>query len=82
MENEKKSCCGQLDLSKLGTCKYCIILATILNIVFWSGYFVLKIYFYVPFWLSIMILIFNSIIALLLVAHVIAFFGKKNNSQP
>ncbi len=81
MEKKGKNCCGQLNLSKLGACKFCIILAIILNIVFWSGYFVINKYLHVPFWVSVMILIFNSTIALVLVAHIIVFLGKKYNPE-
>lgn len=73
-----KNCCGgKIDLSKLGNCPFCITSSIISNIIFWSAYFILKLYYSFPFWLSLVILIFNFTLALLLFAHIISYFSKR-----
>lgn len=74
--SEKRKCCGEVDLSNLGTCRFCFILSVILNVICWSGYFLVS--KYIPnYWLSLTILIFSCLFALLFLAHSIAFFVKK-----
>jgi hypothetical protein len=75
--NNKTSCCGNIDLSKLGSCKNCIILSIILNIICWSGYILENKYLHL-YWLSLTIFILSCLFALLFLAHIVAFFSRKN----
>ena len=76
MDNNETNCCGKIDLSKLGSCRYCIILSIILNIVCWTGYFLVNKYLHL-YWLSLIVFIFSCLLALLFFAHTIAFFNKR-----
>lgn len=75
---EKKGCCGQIDFDNFGTCRFCFSLAIIVNLFFWTGYYVIKTYMNLPNWASFIIFCFNLLLALLLIMHIIAFFSKKN----
>jgi hypothetical protein len=67
-------CCGEIDLSQIGKCLHCVVLAATLTIVFWSGYFVLS-QFHWP-WLSGILLVFSCLFSLLLVTHAVASWAR------
>jgi len=69
----------------MGRCQYCIVLATILTVLSWAGFFVVRRNFALP-WLSMAIMIFGCLVSLLLLTHVVAFFareatGSESNSR-
>lgn len=72
----RKRCCGELDLSQFGRCMHCVVLATMLTVLSWTGFFVVRQNFPSP-WLSATVMIFSCLFSLLLLAHAIAFFGKR-----
>ncbi len=76
----KKKCCGEVDLSNLGRCKFCIVLAIILTLVSWAAYALVNKYFAI-YWLSVVIFVFACLFSLLLLAHTLAFFTNKEAGE-
>jgi hypothetical protein len=76
----KKKCCGEIDLSNLGRCKFCVTLAVILTLVCWVGYVLINKYFSI-YWLSLIVFVFACLFSLLLLAHTIAFFTNKEEKE-
>jgi cobalamin biosynthesis protein CobD/CbiB len=74
------ACCGDIDLSKLGRCRYCVGLAAFLTIVSWTAHYFVRHKFALPL-LNWAILIFACLVSLLLLAHVVAFFSKNRKGN-
>jgi hypothetical protein len=66
-------CCGEIDLSQLGRCMHCVVLAAILTFLSWIGFVLVANSAYPP-WLSGTLLIFSCLFSLLLLTHAIASF--------
>lgn len=68
-------CCGEIDLSKMGRCGYCVALATVLAALSWGALFFVRQKF-PSTWLQAATIVLASLFSLLLLAHVLAFFVR------
>jgi hypothetical protein len=71
-------CCGPLDLSQIGACMHCVVLAAALTAAFWTGFVLVTKNYDLP-WISIALAVFSSLFSLMLAAHAIAFFAKRKS---
>lgn len=76
MPENRERCCGSVDMSKLGRCRRCLILATSLSVVSWAVYAIVRQRLSLP-WLTAGVMIYSCLLSLLLLAHLIAFFVKQ-----
>ncbi|HVW66343.1 MAG TPA: hypothetical protein VHA78_01270 [Candidatus Peribacteraceae bacterium] len=78
--SRQNRCCGEIDLSQIGSCAYCMVLAAVLTALGWTG-FVLVTDRGMP-WFSDILLIFSCLFSLLLVAHALTALGRHMAEAP
>jgi len=70
---EKRTCCGNsLDLSKLGTCPFCIALALAGTLIFWTLYF-----YFGNFWLKTIFFIWAVSFSTMMIAHITGWLTRR-----
>jgi hypothetical protein len=69
-------CCGNVDLSNLGRCMRCVVLAAFLTLLAWTGFVLVRRHLPLP-WLSAALFGFASLFTLLLLAHAGAFLARE-----
>ena len=79
-DTSQKQCCGEIDLSQIGSCMHCVVLATILTFLSWTGFILVTKNFDLP-WVSGTLLIFSCLFSLLLLTHAIASFVRPKKKQ-
>jgi Protein of unknown function (DUF3624). len=79
-KTSQKRCCGEIDLSQIGSCMHCLVLAATLTFLSWIGFVLVTKNVDLP-WLSGALLIFSCLFSLLLLTHAIASFVRKNSTQ-
>lgn len=76
--SRRNQCCGEIDLSQVGNCMHCVVLAAALTAVCWIG-FALVTNHGLP-WLSGILLVFSCLFSLLLVTHALAALARQKTT--
>lgn len=72
----RPSCCGNLDLSQMGSCLYCIGLAAATTTLSWAAVAVVSLYTEWP-WVRAALIALSILFSLLLIAHGLGRLGRQ-----
>ncbi len=73
----KKGCCGAVDLSHIGACMHCFVMAAVLTVLCWAAFALVSMNFTWP-WVSSALFGSACLFSLLLLLHAFASFTKKS----
>jgi hypothetical protein len=76
----RQPCCGGTDFSKLGRCLRCVVLASVLAPIGWTGFYLARRH-HSPGWLAYPVLAMSALFSLLLVAHALAFLRSRQETS-
>jgi hypothetical protein len=77
---ERKQCCGEFDLKKLGNCRQCVVSSTMIAILSWTAFFFIRqpgLYS----WLSTGVLVYSLLLSLLVLAHGVSFISRRRQER-
>lgn len=75
----RESCCGSSDFGRLGRCMRCVVLASLLVPLGWTGFYLTRRH-HSPGWLAYPVLVLSALFSILLVAHALAFLRNRQEA--